>query len=216
MNTRTRTAVFVAAVAAGALIVAGCSNDDNQGHSMDSMDSMGSMSMTMSAQPSENSSDRNAADVMWTQMMIPHHQQAVEMAALAQGRTDNAELLELASQIQAAQDPEIEQMTGWLTAWGEPTMMNEGMDHSSMGTMGQMGDMGGMMTAEDMARLENSTGAEFDRAWLEMMIAHHQGAIDSSQQIQANGRSEQVDELAGKIISGQQAEIEQMKSMLGQ
>jgi uncharacterized protein (DUF305 family) len=213
MNTRTRTAVFVAAVAAGALIVAGCSNDDNQGHSMDSM---GSMSMTMSAQPSENSSDRNAADVMWTQMMIPHHQQAVEMAALAQGRTDNAELLELASQIQAAQDPEIEQMTSWLTAWGEPTMMNEGMDHSSMGTMGQMGDMGGMMTAEDMARLENSTGAEFDRAWLEMMIAHHQGAIDSSQQIQANGRSEQVDELAGKIISGQQAEIEQMKSMLGQ
>ena len=213
MNTRTRTAGFVAAVAAGALIVAGCSNDDNEGHSMDSM---GSMSMTMPAQPSEDSSDRNAADVMWTQMMIPHHQQAVEMAALAQGRTDNAELLELASQIQAAQDPEIEQMTGWLTAWGEPTMMNEGMDHSSMGTMGQMGDMGGMMTAEDMARLEDSTGAEFDRAWLEMMIAHHQGAVDSSSVILTEGQSEQVQELAKKIIAGQQTEITQMKAMLGQ
>ncbi|MFD1811608.1 DUF305 domain-containing protein [Rhodococcus gannanensis] len=211
MNTRTKTAGFFAAVAAGALIVAGCSDsDDGAGHSMDSM---GSMSMTTSAPPAESSSDRNAADVMWTQMMIPHHQQAVEMAALAQGRTENAELLELASRIQAAQDPEIELMTSWLTAWGEPTMTNEGMDHSSMG---DMGDMSGMMSADDMATLENAIGAEFDRAWLEMMIAHHQGAIDSSRAIQANGTNEQVDELAGKIVAGQQAEIEQMKAMLGQ
>ncbi|MGW4478167.1 DUF305 domain-containing protein [Rhodococcus triatomae] len=208
MNTHTRTAGFLAALTAGALIVAGCSDsDDNAGHSMDST---GSMSMTTSAPAADASSDHNSADVMWTQMMIPHHQQAVEMAALAQGRTDNAELLELASQIQAAQDPEIEQMTGWLSAWGEPTMMNEGMDHSSMG------DMGGMMSADDMAALENATGTEFDRAWLEMMIAHHQGAIDSSRQIQADGSSEQVEELAGKIVAGQQAEIEQMRAMLGQ
>ncbi|MFE3290354.1 DUF305 domain-containing protein [Rhodococcus sp. NPDC059234] len=206
MNTRTKTAGLIAAAAAAAALVAGCSNDDaGSGHSMNSMP----MSTGMSAPASAAS--HNAADIAWVQMMIPHHQQAVEMAALAEGRTQNAQLLALASQIKAAQDPEIEQMSGWLAEWGMPTMP-AGMDHSAHG---MSGDMGGMMSAEQMSQLENATGAEFDRAWLEMMIAHHQGAIDSSKQIQTDGQSEQVRELAGKIIAGQQAEIEQMNAMLG-
>lgn len=192
----TRNAVAAAALAAG-LVLTGCSTDSGS-----------STPATSTPSAEQTVSDHNAADVMWTQMMIPHHQQAVEMAALAEGRTDNAELLALAAQIQAAQDPEIEQMTGWLAEWGMPTMPG-GMDHS------MHGDTGGMMSAEQMTALENSTGTEFDTAWLDMMIAHHQGAIDSSTQIQADGQSTQVRDLAGKIIAGQQAEIEQMNAMLG-
>jgi uncharacterized protein (DUF305 family) len=210
MNTRTKTTGMIAAAAATVALIAGCSDDDSgSGHSMDSMDSM---SMTSSAAPSASSGTHNNADVMWVQMMIPHHQQAVEMAALAEGRTENAELLALAGQIKAAQDPEIVQMTGWLTEWGVPTMAAD-MSHADMGH-GDGGD--GMMTAEQMTQLEQSSGADFDRAWLEMMIAHHQGAVESSSAILTDGQSEQVQELAEKIIAGQQAEITQMKSMLGQ
>ncbi|MFD4180023.1 DUF305 domain-containing protein [Rhodococcus sp. NPDC058514] len=208
MNTRTKTASLVAAAAA-AVLIAGCSNDDSEpGHSMDSM---GGTSMTSSSAPSESAATHNDADVAWVQMMIPHHQQAVEMAALAEGRTDNADLLALAGQIKAAQDPEIAQMTGWLTEWGVPTMAAD-MSHADMGH----GDGDGMMTAEQMTQLEQASGADFDRAWLEMMIAHHQGAVDSSSAILSDGQSEQVQELAQKIIAGQEAEIDQMKSMLGQ
>ncbi|PTR41188.1 uncharacterized protein (DUF305 family) [Rhodococcus sp. OK611] len=207
MNTRTKTTGMIAAAAAAVALIAGCSNDDSgSGHSMDSM---GSMSMTSSAAQSASSGTHNNADAMWVQMMIPHHQQAVEMAALAEGRTENAELLALAGQIKAAQDPEIVQMTGWLAEWGVPTMAAD-MSHADMGH----GD--GMMTAEQMTQLEQSSGADFDRAWLEMMIAHHQGAVDSSSAILTDGQSEQVQELAKKIIAGQQAEITQMKTMLGQ
>lgn len=208
MNTRTKTASLIAAAAAAAL-VAGCSNDDSgAGHSMDSMDST---SMTSSASPSASTSTHNAADVAWVQMMIPHHQQAVEMAALAEGRTENTELLALAGQIKAAQDPEIAQMTGWLAEWGVPTM-DPSMDHGG----GDMESGHGMMSDEEMTGLEQASGAQFDRAWLEMMIAHHQGAVDSSSAILRDGQSEQVQELANKIIAGQEAELRQMKSMLGQ
>ncbi|WP_027502934.1 DUF305 domain-containing protein [Rhodococcus sp. UNC363MFTsu5.1] len=209
MNTRTKTSGLIAAAAAAVALIAGCSNDDSgSGHSMDSM---GGASMTSSPAQSASPGAHNNADVMWVQMMIPHHQQAVEMAELAEGRTQNAELLALAGQIKAAQDPEIAQMTGWLTEWGVPTMA-AGMSHADMGH----GDGGGMMTADQMTQLEQASGAEFDRAWLEMMIAHHQGAVDSSTAIVKDGQSEQVEELAQKIIAGQEAEISQMKSMLGQ
>ncbi|MFC7447133.1 DUF305 domain-containing protein [Rhodococcus daqingensis] len=210
MNTRTKTAGLIAAAAAAVALIAGCSNDDSgSGHSMDSM---GSMSTTASPAPSASPGAHNNADVMWVQMMIPHHQQAVEMAALAEGRTENAELLALAGQIKAAQDPEIAQMTGWLAEWGAPTMAADA-SHADMGH-GDGGD--GMMTADQMTQLERASGADFDRAWLEMMIAHHQGAVDSSSAILTDGQSEQVKELAQKIIAGQEAEIDQMKSMLGQ
>lgn len=212
MKTRNTTLGLIAAAATAVALVAGCSGTpEDAGHPTGSMPTS---SMPM-APADHTAANHNAADVMWTQMMIPHHQQAVEMAALAPGRTENAELLALAAQVQAAQDPEIAQMTAWLATWGVPTMPG-GMDHSMPGGTA-MDDMGhdGMMTAEQMTQLENATGADFDRAWLELMIAHHQGAIDSSTQIETSGQSPQVHDLAGEIIAGQQAEIEQMQAMLG-
>jgi uncharacterized protein (DUF305 family) len=151
----------------------------------------------------------NDADIEFAQGMIAHHEQAVEMAeiALDPNRQAGAEVIDLATRIQAAQEPEIEQMTEWLTAAGEPiTMdMSEGHDMSSME---------GMMTAEQMDGLATATGTEFDTMWLEMMIAHHEGAISQSQTVKANGSNSDVLALADLIITAQQGEIAEMQALL--
>jgi len=175
-----------------------------------------------SSDPSDTSgsaSGGSTADVSFAQLMIPHHQQAVEMADLALAQASSDQVKQLATQIKSAQDPEIAQMTGWLEEWGEPTAMPgsedggmEGMDHSGM-------DMGGvsasgMMTAEDMASLGEARGAEFDRMWLSMMIAHHQGAITMAQQVLETTSDSRVKSLADAIIDGQTKEIDTMKQLL--
>jgi uncharacterized protein (DUF305 family) len=151
----------------------------------------------------------NDADIEFAQGMIAHHEQAVEMAeiALDPNRQAGAEVIDLATRIQAAQEPEIEQMTEWLTAAGEPiTMdMSEGHDMSSME---------GMMTAEQMDGLATATGTEFDTMWLEMMIAHHEGAISQSQTVKASGSNSDVLALADLIITAQQGEIAEMQALL--
>jgi uncharacterized protein (DUF305 family) len=138
---------------------------------------------------------------MFAQMMIPHHQQAVDMSTLAETRTTNPELLALAMQIKDAQAPEIEQMTSWLDSAGA------GMD------MGHDMGMGGMLSAEQMTALENATGPDFDKLYLQGMIAHHEGAIEMAQMIidSNNGEAKQLGE---NIVTSQTAEIAQMKKML--
>ncbi|WP_448811852.1 DUF305 domain-containing protein [Agromyces bauzanensis] len=153
-----------------------------------------------------DSSEFSARDIMFAQMMIPHHQQAVDMSDLALERSTDPELRALAQQIRDAQAPEIEQMQGWLDAAGAGTSM--GHDVSDMG----MG-MGGMLSDEDMTALENATGSEFDRLWLEGMIEHHEGAIQMTRMIRNSGNSE-VRALAEAIVDSQTAEIAQMKDML--
>lgn len=151
----------------------------------------------------------NDADVEFAQGMIPHHEQAVEMAEIALDPNVGAGpvVLDLATRIKGAQDPEIELMTGWLTAWGQPLQMDMSDGHD-------MADMDGMMSAEEMDALAAATGAEFDRLWLEMMIAHHEGAITMSQDVKANGAAAEVATLADAIIAAQQAEIDEMTAAL--
>ena len=105
--------------------------------------------------------------------MIPHHEQAIEMAEIAQdpARQAGPEVLDLAARVKAAQDPEIATMTGWLTAWGQPVEMDTSDGHD-------MSSMTGMMSAEDMDAMATMTGPDFDDMWLTMMIEHHQGAIE--------------------------------------
>ena len=196
---RTRTPLRLAVGLVLALALTACSSE--------SSDSDGS------------SAGGTAADVAFAQLMIPHHQQAVEMADLALAQASSDEVTQLATQIQSAQDPEIAEMTEWLEGWGEPTAMPgsedgdmEGMDHSGM-------DMGGisasgMMTAEDMAGLAAARGAEFDQMWLTMMIAHHQGAITMAQQVLETTSDPRVTALAQAVIDGQTKEIETMKQLL--
>ncbi len=152
----------------------------------------------------------NNADAMFSQAMIPHHQQAVEMSTLAETRAADPELKQLAAQIKAAQDPEIKTMTGWLTAWGQPTMMP-----SSGHDMGGMhGGMPGMMSDADMAKLKAATGKDFDKQFVQMMIDHHKGAIQMARDEQANGSNPDAKALAGHIVDSQQAEIDKMQKML--
>jgi len=160
-----------------------------------------------------------AGDVAFAQLMIPHHRQAVEMADLALKYGSSTQVEQLATQIKAAQDPEIEQMTQWLQSWGAPLVMPgsdasgmPGMDHSGM----DMGGMtaSGMMSRQDMATLADARGADFDRMWLQMMIAHHQGAVSMAQQVLDTTSDPQVTALANAVVKGQQAEIDTMQQLL--
>jgi uncharacterized protein (DUF305 family) len=161
--------------------------------------------------------------------MIPHHEDAIEMAKLAQTRSNNPDVKALATQIQAAQQPEIEQMKGWLASWNEPTMPagigpdRMGPDGMGQGGMGQGGNMpggtptgmpGGMTSSGDTAKLEGLSGTEFDREFLTMMTAHHETAINMARAVQANGRYEPTKTLAANIIRSQTEEINQMAELL--
>jgi uncharacterized protein (DUF305 family) len=166
---------------------------------------------TESSSPPANTteSEHNDADVSFLQQMIPHHQQAIDMAKLVDGRTTTAAVVDLAGKVQKAQDPEIEQMTAWLKEWGEDTAADHsmpGMDHG----------MPGMMSDEQMAQLEQATGAAFDQLWVTLMIAHHQGAIDMANAELADGANDDVKALAKRISTAQEAEIRQMQDLTTQ
>ncbi len=158
--------------------------------------------------------DQNAADVMFVEMMIPHHRQAVEMAEmiLAKDGVDD-EVIALAEQIRAAQDPEIVLMEGWLDDWGLPSMDDdmggmEGMDH------GGSGGMDGMMSDDQMAELASADAATGSRLFLELMIEHHEGAIVSAQEVIDDGSDPDVRTLAEQIVASQTAEIVTMRELL--
>ena len=153
----------------------------------------------------------NDADVLFAQGMIPHHRGAVAMAemALAPEAQAGAEVQALATQIQGAQDPEIEQMTNLLESWGEPVEM-PGMEEG--GEMESMDAAGGMMSADEMSALAALSGTEFDTAWASAMIVHHEGAVAMAQTVRDAGVNPDVLTLADAIILGQQAEIDQMQA----
>ena len=187
--------------------LAACGSDDSP-----SADTAATETTAAAGAPSSTpvgSAALNDADIEFAQGMIAHHEQAVEMAeiALDPNRQASAEVIDLATRIQAAQEPEIEQMTAWLTAAGESITMDLGEGHD-------MSSMEGMMTAEQMDALAVATGSEFDTMWLEMMIAHHEGAISQSQTVKANGSNPDVLALADQIIAAQQGEISEMQALL--
>jgi len=151
----------------------------------------------------ETTNEFGTVDIMFAQMMIPHHEQAIEMSTLAETHTSNPEVLALAAQIKAAQAPEITQMTGWLDAAG----VSGAMGHS-------MGEMG-MLDDTQMKALAAANGAAFDTLYLEGMIQHHLGAIDMAQMILSSANPE-VKKLGENVMSTQRAEIDQMRKILGQ
>lgn len=204
---RTKPAIAVLALLTSAAVLAGC-GDDADDHSGEPSTPASAPAASGSATADVATGEYNQADIRFAQEMIPHHRQAVEMAALVPDRSDDPALIDLAARVQQAQDPEITAMTGWLEAWGaavpEPGG-HAGMDH---------GAMPGMMTEDQMAQLESATGAEFDRMWLEMMIAHHEGAVRMARTELAEGEFGEARAMAQEIIDTQQAEIQQMRTML--
>ena len=194
----------VVALTTAALLLGACGSSDMGSMDMGSSDSS-SMDMGYSI---PESADFNDADVMFAQMMIPHHEQAIEMSdiALDPNTGASAAIIALATQIKGAQDPEISQMKNLLTTWGMPTDMGS-MDHSSM--------MEGMLSLEEMDTLGQLKGAEFDKAWAKGMIAHHEGAIAMANDVLANGKNSEILALANAVVSGQSTEIETLKPLAG-
>ncbi|MDQ2698088.1 MAG: DUF305 domain-containing protein [Actinomycetota bacterium] len=184
-----------------ALILAGCATG---GSSMPGMNH-GDMSSAPSA---DASAQFNEADAMFAAMMIPHHEQAVEMSDLILAKADvDPRVEDLAQQIKAAQAPEIDLMQSWLDDWG----MGD-----SMGDADDMHHGDGMMSADDMAALEAADGAEASRLYLEQMIVHHEGAIDMAQSELEDGVNPDALDLAQAIVDTQSAEIETMQELLSE
>jgi uncharacterized protein (DUF305 family) len=190
---------FTVAVGALALLTAcGKNSDSIAGH--EGMRGSSPPATTASAQPSATFND---ADVMFVQMMIPHHEQASEMAAMASTRAGDPEIKEIAGKIKAEQDSEIQTMKGWLNQWGKPV---------PQGGMGR--GMPGAMSGEDMKKLEAARGKEFDKLFAAQMITHHKAAIEMARAEQTNGLNPQVKELAKAIQNTQEAEIGQLQKIL--
>ena len=167
-----------------------------------------------SASPEEQVTD---ADLAFARGMLPHYEQAVEMAQLAEGRTENAGVLDLAGRIEQAQEPEIETLTGWLEEWDADAGGHGGGHGSGSHSGGHSagGHADGIMTEEDMAALEAASGADFDRRFLEMMIEHHRGAVAMANTEFAEGQHPGAVQMARDIERTQNEEIAEMQQLLG-
>jgi uncharacterized protein (DUF305 family) len=194
----------VPALALGlSLALTGCGSDDSEGSSA-----------------TVSTTEHNEADVTFATQMIQHHAQALSMVDMTMSRDLDPKVAVLAEDIRQAQAPEIETMSGWLQEWGEdiPETVRdhanaesdmEGMD-SDTGT-----DLPGMMSDDDMAALEGASDAEFQDMWLEMMVRHHEGAVQMARSEEVDGQFKAAVDLSKKIQKAQTAEIGTLKNLLG-
>ena len=213
----TRTVLLSAGAIMTLVVSAGCSNSSDTSAEKSST----SASATAAPTTTQNAGAHNDADVMFAQHMIPHHQQAIEMSDMVLGKQGiDPRVTELANQIKAAQGPEIQQMQGWLTQWGNPPMppmpAADMPGHNMPGMSGTpgMSGMSGMMSDQDMAALQNAQGTEASKLFLTQMITHHEGAITMAQTEIKDGQYPAAVELAKAIITAQQKEIDTMKGIL--
>lgn len=193
-----RPAAIAALTLTAVLTFTGCAGGTGSGGDMDGMDHGGS-----SSAPAETA-DANEVDIMFARMMIEHHTQAVDMSDTILGKEGiDEQVTALAEDIKAAQQPEIEKMESWLQDWDAADTDTGEMDHG-----------GGMMTEEDMQALDDATGVEASRLFLEQMIEHHNGAIDMAQDEIDNGQNSDAVNLAQTIVDTQTAEITTMEEIL--
>ncbi|MBB6170260.1 uncharacterized protein (DUF305 family) [Nocardiopsis mwathae] len=190
MFTRNRTFLLLPAALAGTLFLAACGGDGEDA--------------APTTEQTTPSAEFNDTDVEFARMMIPHHEQAIEMSDLAEKNDAGEQVQELADRISAAQGPEIEQLRNMLEAWGEEPAADDA-DHGGHG----------MMTGGQMADLEKATGDEFDRLFLELMIEHHEGAVHMAQEEIDDGVNPEATRMAEDIVDAQEGEIAEMKEMLG-
>lgn len=213
-----RRVAMVGAVAAGALTLAACGNggESDKNHGTPGTDH-GSSNAATAAPGSSSPSAKGAfndADVTFAQMMIPHHQQAIEMAELSGSRASDTQIKELSAAIEQAQGPEINTLRGWLKGWGKPASPSmehsmPGMDHGAGGS-----GMSGIMSDKEMAELKAAKGTDYDKKFARLMTAHHNGAISMAEKEQKDGRNASAKKLAGDIIKGQTAEVDTFRKIL--
>jgi len=161
-------------------------------------------------------------DVSFMQNMIPHHAQAVEMAALVETRTNRKELVDIAGRIDASQADEIKFMQDWLKDRGESLIPSYGSGHDGHDMSGEMKmdgvhQMEGMASPEDMKALAGLEGTDFDRKFLTLMIAHHEGAVtmvDNLTDQPGSAYDPVLYDFTNDIVNDQEAEIERMGKLL--
>ncbi|MFF9853949.1 DUF305 domain-containing protein [Streptomyces litmocidini] len=206
----TRKLALVGALAGAGLLLTACGTDggtsgmDHGGTSATSSVTPSATASAPAAGADSASGDFNDADVMFAQMMIPHHEQALEMAELADGRAEDTEVKKLVAAIEQAQDPEIRKMRAWLKGWGKPESAGHGSGHG----------MSGMMSDQDMKDLAATQGKAFDRKFAELMIAHHGGAVAMAKDEQKDGANATARKLADDVVRTQSAEVDQLRKVL--
>ena len=187
MRKLSRRRLLLALVAGSALVLAACGGGEDP-------------TLTPPTGTEGGSTSFNDADVEFLQSMVPHHEEATQMAELVADRTEREELRAFADKIVADQSTEIDEMRAMLDAAGA----EEAPAHDMEGMAGQMDE-------SEMADLEQSAGQDFDLMFIDMMIRHHQGAVDMAEQVMDEGENAQVADLANRIVDAQQAEIQQME-----
>ena len=200
---RARAAALTAATGAAlaALLLTGCGAQAT-GHSAEHGTEHGA---EHGAAP-EGGAGHVEADVTFASGMVVHHVAQLAMAQDAVQRASTPEVRALAERVVAAQQPEIDQMQGWLAAWGE-----DGGSHAGHDTAGMAG-----MSEDDTAALEAAAGTGYDRLFLEQMTAHPRVAVEKPQRDQAEGRAPEAVALAERIEADQTAEIAEMAQLLQQ
>jgi uncharacterized protein (DUF305 family) len=198
INVDKKTGALVAVIVVLLAVIFGISINKNNDDGFMEMHDNGSMGMHYNS----GAARYTGADVMFLQMMIPHHQQAIDISNVALKTSKDPELLALAKTIIKAQSAEIIQMQSWLNN----SNSNSGMGHS-------MDGMGGMLDDAELSALSAATGKTFDSLWLKGMIGHHDGAIHMTTMIQDATNSE-IKTFGENVVKDQSAQIVQMKAML--
>lgn len=147
----------------------------------------------------------NEADLKFVEQMIPHHQQAVQLADLAETRAEDEEVRSIAMDISFIQAIEVEELQGWLLDWGISHGTDDHDDH---------GDMAGMLTDEELQSLDAASGTDFDLLFSQLMVKHHEGAIDAARSVLNDGKSADVKGFAESVIETQTAELEELQSII--
>ena len=208
---------LLAAASAAVLMLSGCSSDgDDSDPKSDTpvvqLGAPGESNRTLSPEEVEGleEPEHAEADVAFVQGMVPHHQQALEMTAMVDQRSDSRQIALLAERIEVSQADEISQMESWLTERGEELAG----DHSHHGGHAEL--MPGMLNRPELGMLRAADGRRFDRLFLNYMIRHHEGAVIMVEELFSGGGGQESDvfQLANHIESDQLVEIARMKQML--
>ncbi|EDX26762.1 lipoprotein [Streptomyces sp. Mg1] len=214
-------------VSATLLALAGCQDDDGKTGANGAKDGRnpviapgkpGERARTLS--PEQAARERpddtpNAADQTYVRGMIEHHRQALTMSALAPDRASAEAVKGLAERIAAAQKPEIGAMERWLARYPAPGGAGAAGGAGGTGGMGghDHGAMPGMATEQQLKELADARGTDFDRLFLKLMTAHHEGALKMAGQALAGGNNVAVEEMATEVVATQTAEIHRMRAL---
>ncbi|WP_181777203.1 DUF305 domain-containing protein [Amycolatopsis pittospori] len=205
---------LTSALVVGAFLVSGCTGDETPAAPGPSAPVIvpgkpGDQAGTVAPGPVQRDQP-NEADVEYMTMMIPHHRQAKVMTDLVPGKTANEQIRAIAGRISVAQDGEVAMMRTWLTDRGKPV---PGEGHEGHGGAHDHALMPGMATEAQLADLRAASGVAFEKLFLDLMIAHHQGALTMAETQLGKGVEIKAQEMAQEVITGQSAEIERMKTM---